>query len=275
MQDDGLKWLHKSSVVVDGYNPDLLESIPRSIARQALSNTNFFGYDVWQAYEVSYLMPSGCLKVATLTFQLDAHSECVVESKSLKLYLNSLNNHVFNGEQALYDTIKQDLTPILGTSFELSVAYPPFSQPIPSLKLSDWDLLEDTNIEHLQIPTAPNADTLELIDRGEHVSEHLATMLFRANCLVTNQPDWATVMISYDGLAWYKNQLLAYLISYRNHQGFHEQCADRMYADIMTVLKPKSLVIQANFMRRGGIDITPVRSSHQDFKFVPGRDWRQ
>mgnify|MGYP000424265877 CR=1 FL=1 len=137
MQEDGLKWLHKSSVVVDGYNPDLLESIPRSIARQTLSNTNFFGYDVWQAYEVSYLTPSGYPKVATLTFQLDAHSECVVESKSLKLYLNSLNNHVFNDEQALYDTIKQDLTPILSTNFELSISYPPFSQAIPSLKLSD------------------------------------------------------------------------------------------------------------------------------------------
>lgn len=275
MQDNGLKWLHKSSVVVDGYNPGLLQSIPRSMARQTLPNTDFFGYDVWQAYEVSYLTPSGCPKIASLSFRVDAHSEYVVESKSLKLYLNSLNNHMFQEDKAVYDTIKQDLMPILGSEFELVITYPPFVGAIPTLALSDWALLDNLNLEQMNIPLEPKATTLELVAHGEYTSENLATMLFRANCLVTNQPDWATVMIAYEGLAWDKEKLLAYLISYRNHQGFHEQCVDRIYADITTALKPKALFVQANFMRRGGIDITPVRSSHKDFKFMPGRDWRQ
>lgn len=275
MQDDGLKWLHKSSVVIDGYNPHLLQSIPRSIAREALTHINFYGYDVWQAYEVSYLMPSGCPKVATLTFKLDAHSEHVVESKSLKLYLNSLNNHVFTNETVVYDTIKDDLARILGDKFELEIAYPPFPATIETIPLSCWDSIDAHYSEHLDIPSKPYAHILKLREDKKGASEKLYTMLFRANCLVTNQPDWATVMIAYEGCAWDKSQLLSYLISYRNHQGFHEQCVDRIYSDITMALQPKYLHIQANFMRRGGIDITPVRSSQRNFPDIKGRDWRQ
>ena len=274
MQDNGLKWLHKSSVVVDGYNPGLLEPISRSMARGSLNHLNFFGCDIWQAYEVSYLMPSGCPKIATLTFKLDAHSDNVVESKSLKLYLNSLNNHMFKDEEAFYKTITCDLRPILGESFSLEVIYPPFAPIINTLPLADWNCLDTISYQGIEIPAVPDQTVLKVIDDAQ-VSEKLYTMLFRANCLVTNQPDWATVMIEYEGSAWDKSALMAYLISYRNHQGFHEQCVDRIYSDITEVLNPKALFIQANFMRRGGIDITPVRTNKEAFECILGRDWRQ
>lgn len=275
MSDAGLKWLKTSSVVVSRYDPSLLQPISRAMSRDALGPLTCFGMDVWNAYEVSYLQPSGLPKVAVLSFVVDAHSPNVIESKSLKLYLNALNNHVFNSEQALYDTLHADLSATAGAQIDLHISTAPFEHSIPTLSLEHWDSLDDLKPADTVMASEPKPSILAMSPIKERVSKKLYTRLFRANCLVTNQPDWATVMIEYEGFAWDHEALLAYLISYRNHQGFHEQCIDRMFIDIMTALKPSKLWVQANFTRRGGIDITPVRSTQQSPIFKQGRDWRQ
>ena len=164
---------------------------------------------------------------------------------------------------------------IIGNDFELDISYPPFPSNIDSLPFKDWFSIDHLNIDQLVAHTTPTAQMLKLDLQSGQKTEKLYTQLFRANCLVTNQPDWATVLIEYQGASWDKKSLLAYLLSYRNHQSFHEQCIDRIFSDITMSLKPDKLYIQANFMRRGGIDITPVRSSVKEFNYIHGRDWRQ
>tara|TARA_X000000950_G_scaffold238793_1_gene291014 strand:+ start:883 stop:1713 length:831 start_codon:yes stop_codon:yes gene_type:complete len=271
---DGLKWLHASSIVKQQYDADLLQPISRDQSRRALKLDAFWGCDIWWAYEVSFLTPSGYPQVATMRFSLDACSPNVVESKSLKLYLNALNNKIFDNHEHLYQVIKKDLAVVIGMDVELNIAFPPFANKINVLPLASWQLLDDINSKYTVNYDQPAPNVLKIA--GDEIKdEKLYSYLFRSNCLVTNQPDWATIMIQYNGQSWDKAALLAYLVSFRNHQGFHEQCIDRIFSDISEHLKPNKLFVQANFTRRGGIDITPIRANYPDYKVITGRDWRQ
>lgn len=274
MSNKGLKWLEKSSVSVTGYSTEYLAAIPRSIARRDLNMPTCFGDDEWQGYEVSFLKPSGCPAVAQLTFHLDMHTPNVVESKSLKLYLNGLNNQVFDGYDDAAKLISADLSAIIGRSITVMLSPVSNDLPIEPLDLRTWSSLDALD------PVCDPAWLVPMQERLSHtngpiVHEKLYTRLFRANCLVTNQPDWATILIEYRGKPWDHEGLLQYLISYRNYQAFHEKCIDKVYTDLMQVLAPEALVVQGNFTRRGGVDISPLRASSPVYQRLAGRDWRQ
>lgn len=273
MSKQGLKWLETSSVSVSGYSADYLAAIPRSIARSDLNMPVCFGDDEWQGYEVSFLKASGCPAVAQLTFHLDMHTPHVVESKSLKLYLNGFNNKVFDDYNAVARLIEKDLSVVIGQPVAVQLT-PVIGQPIESLDTSGWCSLDDLDPYCDLSLLKPDQSKLSYVD-GANLHEKLYTRLFRANCLVTNQPDWATVLIEYQGKPWNHEGLLQYLVSYRNYQAFHEKCIDKIYTDLMQVLQPDTLVVQGNFTRRGGIDISPIRACNPSYQRLAGRDWRQ
>lgn len=242
----------------DSYDPRLLVSIPRGLARDAEGiKSNFFkGHDLWRCWEVSWLNPNGRPEVRVGQLIVPSDSPNICESKSLKLFLNSLANEVFKSDIEAKNRIVNDLTPILGVmpSFDL------FSVSDSRFLVGS---LDGICLDHLAVNVAvytPNADLLQ-VDPHARGKDSLFTHLFRSNCPVTNQPDWATVFVEYESKRRvYPESLLAYLISYRGHIGFHEACVERIFRDLMELLDPEELTVWAGFMRRGGLDINPVRS---------------
>lgn len=269
---ESLGLLGKTTPVVTRYSPELLHGIARKAQRAALSlgkHLPFKGKDLWYLYELSWLDPSGKPEVAVGELIIPCDSPRLVESKSLKLYLNSLNNVSFNGIGHVTQTIKQDLTPIIGAPIELHI------HPLPMI---DWhpkvsDRLAPASIEKPQTPPQPHLiDTLsttaetyqpnpDLLQNqsGPIVTEHLYSNLLRSNCPVTGQPDWAQIHVIYTGPQINHKSLLNYIISYRQHQAFHEYCVERFFIDISHRLQPTALTVWAQYTRRGGIAISPYR----------------
>ncbi|MDT8428569.1 MAG: NADPH-dependent 7-cyano-7-deazaguanine reductase QueF [Pseudomonadales bacterium] len=255
--------LGRASTYPDQYAPELLFGIDRAGTRQQMAAKEatlpMYGCDLWRAYELSWLDPMGKPMVALLEFVVDCHSPRIIESKSLKLYLNSLNQMRFADREAVKNLLINDLAPVLGLQPQLSLqdvdgqfqqwqVIPPGGQSL------DQQILEVQNYH-------PDENLLSLLKPGQEIEEHVYSNLFRSNCPVTGQPDWATVCISYQGQQINHQSLLAYLISYRQHAGFHEQCAERIFRDISLCCAPRQLQVSLYFLRRGGIDINPVRSS--------------
>ncbi|QAV22500.1 NADPH-dependent 7-cyano-7-deazaguanine reductase QueF [Proteus hauseri] len=267
--------LGKETQYHEQYNAELLQGVPRSLNRDALSlnteNLPFHGGDIWTLYELSWLNNKGLPQVAIGYVELDATSENLIESKSFKLYLNSFNQTRFDNWEAVEKILRQDLTSCAKGSVNLSL-YPLShftSQPIIDFAGECIDN-QDIEINNYQFDTQwLNQSTTDIF-----VEETLVSHLLKSNCLITNQPDWGSVMIQYKGKKIDREKLLRYLVSFRQHNEFHEQCVERIFNDIMQLCSPETLTVYARYTRRGGLDINPWRSNCE---FVPenGRLARQ
>ena len=255
--------LGRDVTYVDRYDPSLLHAIPRAEGRASLGligSVPFQGCDVWNAWELSWLEPSGRPRVAVMEMRVPADSPCIVESKSLKLYLNSLNNSVFGSLDEVHETILRDVSACIGASVSVMLA---------GVETADAEGFGVVRAEGICIDDEAceaagrdvEAGRLRLAgDVSESVSETLVSHLLRSNCPVTSQPDWASVIIRYQGPRIDRASLLSYVVSYRNHNEFHEQCVERMFVDIKRQCAPLRLSVTARYTRRGGLDINPFRS---------------
>ena len=252
--------LGKSVKYTDQYDPSILDPIERRKSRDFLNQQNnrlpFVGMDVWHVYEVSWINQNGLPQVCLARLIFDASSQYLIESKSLKLYFNSLNNTVFESTEILTQTLVKDLSKASSSSVEVYLL--PINNNYQFASFESWLCLDNLEVQ-MQIPADINTSYLSF--ESDKVSEKLYTNLFKSNCLVTNQPDWASVFIEYSGTKINHTQLLKYLVSYRNHSGFHEHCVERIYTDLINLASFEFLCVIAKYTRRGGIDITPYRST--------------
>ncbi|WP_020682567.1 NADPH-dependent 7-cyano-7-deazaguanine reductase QueF [Marinobacterium rhizophilum] len=226
----------------------------RGIERSSLP---FAGEDIWNAYEVSWLNSRGKPVVRLAEFRIPASSSHIIESKSFKLYLNSFNLSRFDTEAEVVALMVRDLSAAAGAKVAVQLIAPDASAPIGAFEGSCLDEL-DVDIEHYQ--PAPELLGAE----GDVVEESLYSHLLKSNCPVTGQPDWASIQIRYTGPRIEREGLLRYLISYREHGDFHEQCVENIFMDIWQQCRPASLSVYARYVRRGGLDINPYRSSRAE-----------
>lgn len=253
--------LGKKTDYDQSYNPDRLYSIPRAGKRTEIGvNQNalpFVGFDCWNHYEVSWLNEKGKPIVAMAEIYYDCHSPMIVESKSLKLYFNSLNNTRFKSASEAEKTIKKDLERVITAEVNVILHKLVDSSNAQCHEHFDGTCIDDLDIECTTYTVTP--DYLSTTDKL--VKETLYTDLLKSNCLVTNQPDWGSVQIIYEGNQINHEGLLRYIVSYRNHNEFHEQCIERIFVDIMNYCKPSELTVYGRYTRRGGLDINPYRST--------------
>ena len=283
--------LGRSVIYPKTYDPSLLFAIPRSEQRGNLSlgnnlknigvNIGFdIGFDIWRAYEVSWLDLSYKPQVAILTIEIPADSENIVESKSLKLYLNSFNSHVFGSKDQVIEYITKDLSKLcldinnnkldnkINISLE-SVDINLTNSNLAGICIDDLLLdMADANLKldlsaDLSVESDVVKDKLvkDKLVKDKLVKDKLYTNLFKSNCPITNQPDWASIYIEYHGKSLDHASVLSYLVSYRDHQDFHEHCVEKVYVDLYNILQPQYLAVAAFYTRRGGLDINPIRSS--------------
>jgi 7-cyano-7-deazaguanine reductase len=256
------------------YSPQVLFAVPRIDARRALGlgdDLPFQGADVWNAWELTWLEPSGKPIVATAVITVPADSLNIVESKSLKLYLNSLAMSRYASIDELAGVISRDLSHV--TESQVIISITP-AKEFPTGKIADLpgDCIDDLDV---QIDPGTGVDAKSLKTTGEaSIDEDLHSHLLRSNCPVTNQPDMGSVLIRYRGPAIDRESLLRYIVSFRQHNDFHEACVERMFLDIKMRCGPDRLTVYARYNRRGGLDINPFRS---DFETTPEniRLWRQ
>jgi len=253
------------------YAPELLFPIARAPARAEIGlcadALPFIGLDRWHGYELSWLDARGKPVVMVATITVPATSPYLPESKSLKLYLNSLNAHTFASPELARMTIARDLAAVAGAEVTVEFGLPQAADAHDAILLDALDL----EINHYA-PPAPDflhASAVEIVD------ETLCSRLFKSNCPVTGQPDWASVQIAYCGPRIDHAGLLRYLISFREHADFHEHCVERMFADLMARCRPQRLSIEARYTRRGGLDINPWRATPGHAPPVFARDLRQ
>ena len=242
------------------YNPDLLQGVPRSLSRDTLSlnplNLPFSGNDTWTGYELSWLTPKGKPQVAILECRVPITSPNLIESKSFKLYLNSFNQSKFENANAVKDVIQSDLSACAGSEVDVALVLPSQFASL-SFKEFEGELLDDLDVEINEY--SPNTAFLSQSDKN--VEESLVSHLLKSNCLITSQPDWASVIIRYQVKAINREGLLKYLISFRQHNEFHEQCVERIFCDILAHCEVDKLTVCARYTRRGGLDINPFRSN--------------
>ncbi len=256
--------LGKNSENPNQYSPDLLFPISRDENRAKLGiqsqSLPFFGVDIWNAYELSWLNAKGKPQLAIATFMVPANSPNIIESKSWKLYLNSLNNHRFHSNDELIDTLKKDLSKAAGATVTVQL-HSPESQSASGMKELSGKLLDRLDLE-INPSQKPTSDLLSSDPSLGLVEETLVTHLLRSNCPVTGQPDWASVQINYVGPTINEEGLLRYLIAFREHQEFHEHCVEKIFVDIKNKCRPSKLSVYARYTRRGGIDINPFRADY-------------
>lgn len=269
--------LGQNSEYPDQYDASLLYPIPRSQGRESFpesASLPFNGVDIWNAYEVSWLNSKGKPNVAVAVLRVPALSPNIVESKSLKLYLGSLNQSVFDNVNDVIKTIQHDVGSVVGASIDVA-----FEPPIdsvssgavspgangPHLCIENSECIDTLDIEASEYTINPQLLELDNISEGAQtlVEECLSSHLLRSNCPVTGQPDWATLYVHYQGPKICRESLLKYIVSYRNHNDFHEQCVERVFMDVMAVCQPTKLSVYGRYTRRGGIDINPFRSNFE------------
>ena len=259
--------LGKSSAYVDQYDASLLFPIARAGKRAELGLAGappFLGADMWTAYELSWLNLRGKPQVALAHFTVPCESTNIVESKSLKLYLNSFNNSRFVNLDAVKERLRADLSEAVWrgagrtATIGLRIVQPELFDREPIYEL-DGLSLDRLDVECTRFTPAP--ELLKVLPDEAPVTEVLVSNLLKSNCLVTGQPDWGSVQISYIGAAIDQEGLLQYLVSFRNHNEFHEQCVERIFMDIWTRCRPLKLAVYARYTRRGGLDINPFRTS--------------
>lgn len=242
------------------YNPSVLYPIARSLGRQQLSTDNFIGVDYWHIFELSWLNAKGIAKVGMARLVFCASSPYIIESKSLKLYLNSLNFTRFDTTEQLKQTIIQDLSTCLACQVNMDI-FDVHQDSLP-ICLVAGECIDNAldNVGYTDTPDVSRALLNQPLNETI-ACQHFCSHLLRSNCPVTNQPDWGTVQIIIECGLIDTACLLSYILSYRNHNGFHEQCVEQIFDDLTLAYKPKSLIVQASYTRRGGIDINPVRVS--------------
>jgi 7-cyano-7-deazaguanine reductase len=265
-------WSHtplgRPSTVVDQYDPGLLCPLPRAPKRSEIGiqgQPPFTGADLWTAFELSWLNPRGKPQVAIAQFVIPAETPNLIESKSFKLYLNSFNQTVWPDAQAVRERLRADLSEALWRGSErtgsvgvrLLLPAEWGSQRVHSFEGLSLDRL-DIDCTHVQ----PAPQLLRADPTQPPVQEVLTSDLLKSNCLVTGQPDWGSIQIAYSGAPIDQEGLLRYLVSFRQHQAFHEQCVERIFMDIWTYCRPVRLSVYARYTRRGGLDINPWRTSH-------------
>lgn len=257
------------------FDAGLLQAVPRQLNRSAIglsemSALPFQGQDYWNGYELSWLNARGMPQVAVGEFVIPASSPNLVESKSFKLYLNSFNNCQWPNWDAVKDQLQKDLSACAGASVQVNLLTVQQAQHQAFTDLPG-ECLDDQDIAITEYDY--NAGLLAHHDEHE-VTETLHSHLLKSNCLITNQPDWGSVMIRYRGKTVDRAALLRYIVSFRHHNEFHEQCVERLFVDLKTQLDIKQLTVYARYTRRGGLDINPFRS---DFEAAPapGRLSRQ
>ena len=260
--------LGKNSAYVDQYDASLLFPIPRAVKREELgirSAPIFLGADLWTAFELSWLNLKGKPQVAIAHITVPAESTHIIESKSFKLYLNSFNATRFVDAQAVRDCMREDLDTALWHGGQIMARC-----GVKIILPEEFDKepvheLDGLNLDRMDIECTHYQPAPELLNAQKDeapVTETLVSHLLKSNCLVTGQPDWGSVQISYSGDQIDQAGLLQYIVSFRNHNEFHEQCVERIFMDIWTRCKPLKLSVYARYTRRGGLDINPWRTSH-------------
>lgn len=256
--------LGKTTNYCSKYNPKLLQAVPRSLNRDSLSldanQLPFIGEDIWYGYELSWLNPNGKPIVAVAEFRFACTSENIVESKSFKLYLNSFNQSKFSSWQEVESLLLKDLSATANGRVNVTLS-----------NVGTFDALAINQgtascIDHLDIEINQYQLDASLLENDQHdaspiVSESLVSHLLKSNCLITNQPDWGSIFICYTGKKIPHDALLKYIISFREHNEFHEQCVERIFCDIQKYCQPQELTVFARYTRRGGLDINPFRST--------------
>ncbi|MBO3659235.1 NADPH-dependent 7-cyano-7-deazaguanine reductase QueF [Acinetobacter haemolyticus] len=246
------------------YQPEVLFPISRAESRQQYADVEGItqGKDWWHVFEISWLNQLGLPQVAIGRLTLPASSPNLIESKSLKLYFNSLNFAKFDSKEAFIETVKRDLSSAAGAKIELQLFQVDELEISKPQGICIDDLVPERLSEH------PDSTLLQLDTTAEDdVEITLHSHLLRSNCPVTGQPDWGTIFIRFQGKKPCYRSLLAYIISYRQHNGFHEQCVEQIFADIWKLLGPQKLMVYATYTRRGGLDINPCRVS--DLSWMP------
>ena len=266
-QDNSLKSLKlgQKTEYASQYDRTLLQPVPRALNRDGLGITQnqpfTIGADIWTAYEISWLNEKGLPQVAIADIYLDYQSQNLIESKSFKLYLNSFNQSKFADFNAVQQTMQRDLSEC--AQGDVKVRLNPVavydSQKIDHLQ---GDCIDEQDIEITSYEF--NADWLKDCVSDEIVEEKLVSHLLKSNCLITNQPDWGTLHIHYVGKKINHEKLLRYVVSFRQHNEFHEQCVERIFCDLMYYAKPEKLTVYARYTRRGGLDINPFRSNFEN-----------
>jgi 7-cyano-7-deazaguanine reductase len=261
--------LGKVSAYVDQYDASLLFPIPRVGKRAEIGvgpgATPFFGADLWTAFELSWLTPRGKPQVALAHITVPCETLNIIESKSFKLYLNSFNNTRFADAAEVQARLRADIGEAVwrGAATQASVGV---RLLLPEMfDREPVHELDGVNLDRLDIDCTRYTPAPELLRASfdeQPVSEVLTSNLLKSNCLVTGQPDWGSVQIGYSGPQIDQGGLLQYLVSFRNHNEFHEQCVERIFMDVWTRCKPVKLFVYARYTRRGGLDINPFRTSH-------------
>lgn len=256
--------LGKKSDYISTYDPSLLYGISRAEKRKEIgidpTHLPFMGFDQWNHYEVSWLNEKGKPLVALAEISYDCQSPNLVESKSLKLYFNSFNNTKIKTINELEARIKVDLQNCVGASVQVHIRAldeRPTLNIIPSFTGESLDGL-DVACSLYQVEPALLETELAMVE------ETLHSNLLKSNCLVTHQPDWGSLQIAYTGRKINRESLLKYIVSFRNHNEFHEQCIERIFMDLMTRCRPEKLTVYGRYTRRGGLDINPFRTTEKE-----------
>ncbi|CAM4149250.1 NADPH-dependent 7-cyano-7-deazaguanine reductase QueF [Paracidovorax anthurii] len=260
--------LGRAAAYADQYDASLLFPLPRKPKRDEIGITGappFFGADLWTAFELSWLNPRGKPQVAIAHVTVPCETPNIVESKSFKLYLNSFNGTRFADAAEVQARLRADVSEAVWRGAQhpatvgVKLVLPEMFDREPVQEL-DGLLLDRLDVECTQYTPAPE---LLHAQHGEApVTETLVSHLLKSNCLVTGQPDWGSVRIQYSGAQIDQAGLLQYLVSFRNHNEFHEQCVERIFMDLWTRCRPIKLSVYARYTRRGGLDINPLRTSH-------------
>ncbi|MGL4859954.1 MAG: NADPH-dependent 7-cyano-7-deazaguanine reductase QueF [Enterobacteriaceae bacterium] len=280
VSDDTLqvKHLGQRSAYVEHYDPALLEAVPRTLGRNKIGLAEgaplpFSGFDLWTAFELSWLNSKGKPQVGIAEFTIPCETTHLPESKSFKLYLNSFNQTRVASPEELHGMLTRDLTHTCGGKVSVKLfahmqGYDPTIFTLPGSNIDGLDISIDDyqfNPDHLLAAVQADAPT---------VIETLNSNLLKSNCLITQQPDWGSVLIHYEGKPIDREKLLRYLISFRQHNEFHEQCVERIFMDLKHYCQPDKLTVFARYTRRGGLDINPLRSDNLQ-KLPVGRLLRQ
>jgi len=253
--------LGKVNVYTDQYDSSLLFAICRDGNRTSIGidikNLPFKGVDIWNGFDFTWLDDESIPQFGLLTIYVPCESTKLIESKSLKLYLFSFANMSFKSKAEIVRVLEQDLTAAAGQSVAVALDTHPeyFTETLGGFTGESLDALDI-------VCTAKNVNSSLLrSDAANIVHEQLCSDLLKSNCLVTGKPDWGSVRITYTGPKIDHESLLQYIVSYRNHQGFHEQCIERIYFDILNICKPSKLIVEGRYTRRGGLDINPIRTN--------------